>query len=160
MLQRTIRFSETTRSQIDQAVEQGEFSSPTTFIRYAVGQQLTARVERRGKRPRPERRAAALPLRTPTPNQTKESQGMTMQATGVDYIWRRVGHVPTLRSGRNQNQLLTIAPDWLYSTSSDRRASLIKFCPADTVTVSARGIGVNGRLLPNTATAPLQFALK
>jgi hypothetical protein len=25
------------------------------------------------------------------------------------------------------------------------------------VTVSARGIGVNGRLLPNTATAPLQF---
>jgi Arc/MetJ-type ribon-helix-helix transcriptional regulator len=42
MPQRTIRFSETTRSQIDQAVEQGGFSTPTAFIRYAVGQQLTA----------------------------------------------------------------------------------------------------------------------
>jgi conjugative transfer signal peptidase TraF len=79
-------------------------------------------------------------------------------------------------------------PIGLYSTSSDRKASLIEFCPAepfaslatsrgyrdrgtcrdgatpllkpivaragDVVTVSAHGIGVNGRLLPNTA--PLQ----
>src|ERR1043166_873688 len=40
MSQRTIRFSETTKTQIDQAVGQGGFSSPTAFIRYAVQQQL------------------------------------------------------------------------------------------------------------------------
>jgi Arc/MetJ-type ribon-helix-helix transcriptional regulator len=60
MPQRTIRFSETTRSQIDQAVEQGGFSSPTAFIRYAVGQQLTARVERGGDSGTEERLAANL----------------------------------------------------------------------------------------------------
>ena len=60
MPQRTIRFSETTRNQIDQAVEQGGFSSPTAFIRYAVGQQLTARAERGGDNGSEERLAANL----------------------------------------------------------------------------------------------------
>jgi Arc/MetJ-type ribon-helix-helix transcriptional regulator len=60
MPQRTIRFSETARSQIDQAVEQGGFSSPTAFIRYAVGQQLAARVERGSDSGTEERLAANL----------------------------------------------------------------------------------------------------
>jgi Arc/MetJ-type ribon-helix-helix transcriptional regulator len=60
MPQRTIRFSETTRHQIDQAVEQGGFSSPTAFIRYAVGQQLSARAERGGDSGPEERLAANL----------------------------------------------------------------------------------------------------
>ncbi|MEO8132332.1 MAG: hypothetical protein ABI822_34870 [Bryobacteraceae bacterium] len=60
MPQRTIRFSETTRNQIDQAVEQGGFSSPTAFIRYAVGQQLSARAERGGDSGPEERLAANL----------------------------------------------------------------------------------------------------
>jgi Arc/MetJ-type ribon-helix-helix transcriptional regulator len=46
MPQRTIRFSETIRDQIEQAAEQGGFSSPTAFIRYAVQQQLSGRAER------------------------------------------------------------------------------------------------------------------
>jgi len=60
MPQRTIRFSETTRHQIDEAVAQGGFSSPTAFIRYAVGQQLSARAERGGDSGPEERLAANL----------------------------------------------------------------------------------------------------
>ena len=48
MSQRTIRFSETTKTQIDQAVEHGGFSSPTAFIRYAVQQQLAGRASQDG----------------------------------------------------------------------------------------------------------------
>ncbi len=60
MPQRTIRFSEKTGNQINQAAEQGGFSSPTAFIRYAVGQQLTARAEHGGDSGPEERLAANL----------------------------------------------------------------------------------------------------
>ena len=60
MPQRTIRFSETARTQIDQAAEQGGFSSPTAFIRYAVGQQLSARAERGSESGAEDRLAASL----------------------------------------------------------------------------------------------------
>jgi Arc/MetJ-type ribon-helix-helix transcriptional regulator len=60
MPQRTIRFSETVRNQIDQAVEQSGFSSPTAFIRYAVQQQLAARAERDADTGTEERLAANL----------------------------------------------------------------------------------------------------
>jgi Arc/MetJ-type ribon-helix-helix transcriptional regulator len=42
MPQRTIRFSESTKKQIQEAAERGGFTSPTAFIRYAVQQQLSA----------------------------------------------------------------------------------------------------------------------
>src|SRR5215471_6960743 len=42
MPQRTIRFSENTKKQIEEAAERGGFASPTAFIRYAVQQQLSA----------------------------------------------------------------------------------------------------------------------
>ncbi len=60
MPQRSIRFSETTRNQIEQAVKQGGFSSPTAFIRYAVQQQLTARSDPGGESGTEERLAANL----------------------------------------------------------------------------------------------------
>ncbi len=60
MPQRTIRFSETTRNQIDQAAEQGGFSSPTAFIRYAVQQQLAARAGHDGDNGAEERLGANL----------------------------------------------------------------------------------------------------
>jgi Arc/MetJ-type ribon-helix-helix transcriptional regulator len=60
MPQRSIRFSETTRNHIDQAVKQGGFSSPTAFIRYAVQQQLTARADHGGENGAEERLAANL----------------------------------------------------------------------------------------------------
>ena len=42
MPQRTIRLSEATKKQIEDAAERGGFSSPTAFIRYAIQQQLAA----------------------------------------------------------------------------------------------------------------------
>jgi len=42
MPQRTIRLSEATKKQIEDATERGGFSSPTAFIRYAIQQQLAA----------------------------------------------------------------------------------------------------------------------
>jgi Arc/MetJ-type ribon-helix-helix transcriptional regulator len=42
MPQRTIRFSEDSRRQIEDAAKRGGFASPTAFIRYAVRQQLSA----------------------------------------------------------------------------------------------------------------------
>ena len=42
MPQRTIRFSESTKKQIEDAAERGGFASPTAFIRYAVQQQLSS----------------------------------------------------------------------------------------------------------------------
>src|SRR5262249_20619117 len=42
MPQRTIRFSEDSRKQIEDAAKRGGFASPTAFIRYAVQQQLSA----------------------------------------------------------------------------------------------------------------------
>jgi Arc/MetJ-type ribon-helix-helix transcriptional regulator len=60
MSQRTIRFSETTKTQIDQAVEQGGFSSPTAFIRYAVQQQLAGRASQEGDGGTEERLGANL----------------------------------------------------------------------------------------------------
>jgi Arc/MetJ-type ribon-helix-helix transcriptional regulator len=42
MPQRTIRFSETTKKQIEQVAGRDGFSSPTAFIRYAVQRQLSA----------------------------------------------------------------------------------------------------------------------
>ena len=44
MPQRTIRFSESAKKQIEEAAERGGFASPTAFIRYAVQQQLSAGV--------------------------------------------------------------------------------------------------------------------
>lgn len=43
MPQRTIRFSDNTKKQIEDAAKRGGFASPTAFIRYAVQQQLSAR---------------------------------------------------------------------------------------------------------------------
>jgi Arc/MetJ-type ribon-helix-helix transcriptional regulator len=60
MPQRTIRFSETTTKQIEQAVEQAGFSSPTAFIRHAVQQQLAGRGERDGDNGAEERLGANL----------------------------------------------------------------------------------------------------
>ena len=60
MPQRSIRFSETTGNQIDQAVKQGGFSSATAFIRYAVQQRLTARSDHGGESGAEERLAANL----------------------------------------------------------------------------------------------------
>ena len=45
MPQRTIRFSETTNKQIEEAAEKRGFASPTAFIRYAVEQELSGRRE-------------------------------------------------------------------------------------------------------------------
>jgi Arc/MetJ-type ribon-helix-helix transcriptional regulator len=42
MPQRTIRFSERAKKQIEEAAARGGFASPTAFIRYAVQQQLSA----------------------------------------------------------------------------------------------------------------------
>jgi len=41
MPQQTIRFSDDIRNQIAKAADEGGFSSPTAFIRYAVQQQLS-----------------------------------------------------------------------------------------------------------------------
>ena len=60
MPQRTIRFSETTTKQIERAVEQAGFSSPTAFIRHAVQQQLAGRGERDGDNGAEERLGANL----------------------------------------------------------------------------------------------------
>lgn len=60
MPQRTIRLSETTKTQIDQAVEQGGFSTPTAFIRYAVQQQLAGRASKDGDAGTEERLGANL----------------------------------------------------------------------------------------------------
>jgi len=60
MPQRTIRFSETTTKQIERAVEQAGFSSPTAFIRHAVQQQLAGRAERDGDNGAEERLGANL----------------------------------------------------------------------------------------------------
>ena len=60
MPQRSIRFSETTRNQIEQAVKQGGFSSPTAFIRYAIQKQLTARSDHDCESGAEERLAANL----------------------------------------------------------------------------------------------------
>lgn len=48
MPQRTIRFSDTAKKQIEEAAGRGGFASPTAFIRYAVQQQLSARTAEGG----------------------------------------------------------------------------------------------------------------